>query len=62
VVTKDGCEVITRFPAEDLLIAGVRYYTASGPLPTTRETQSQMNTKNGYQAEYSKGQKTLLQA
>jgi Xaa-Pro aminopeptidase len=62
VVTKDGCEVITRFPAEDLLIAGVRYYTASGPLPTTRETQSQLNTQNGYQAEYSKGQKTLLQA
>ncbi len=28
VVTKDGCEVITRFPAEDLLVAGVRYYTA----------------------------------
>src|SRR5438874_6542111 len=49
VVTKDGCEVITRFPAEDLLVAGVRYYTASGPLPTTREAQSQLNTQaNGY--------------
>ena len=43
VVTKDGCEVITRFPAEELLIAGVRYYTATGPLPTTRETQSHLN-------------------
>ncbi len=43
VVTKDGCEVITRFPAEELLVAGVRYYTATGPLPTTRETQSNLN-------------------
>jgi Xaa-Pro aminopeptidase len=47
VVTKDGCEVITRFPAEDLLVAGVRYYTTSGPLPTTRETQSHLNTSAG---------------
>jgi Xaa-Pro aminopeptidase len=43
IVTKDGCEVITRFPAEKLLVAGVRYYTATGPLPTTRETQSNLN-------------------
>jgi len=43
VVTKDGCEVITRFPAEDLMVAGVRYYTATGPLPATRETQSHRN-------------------
>jgi len=43
VVTKEGCEVITRFPAEALLVAGVRYYTATGPLPTTRETQSNLN-------------------
>jgi Xaa-Pro aminopeptidase len=67
VVTKNGCEVITRFPAEDLLVAGVRYYTTSGPLPTTRETQSQLNTRaDGHQAESigtkAKGQKTLLQA
>ena len=47
VVTKDGCEVITRFPAEKLMVAGVRYYTASGPLPTTRETQSHLNTAAG---------------
>jgi Xaa-Pro aminopeptidase len=45
IVTKDGCEVITRFPAEELLVAGVRYYTASGPLPTTRETQSNLNAQ-----------------
>ncbi len=43
VVTKDGCEIMTRFPAEQLLVAGTRYYTATGPLPTTRETQSNLN-------------------
>ncbi|HLH68633.1 MAG TPA: Xaa-Pro peptidase family protein, partial [Candidatus Dormibacteraeota bacterium] len=37
VVTKEGCEVITRFPAEELLVAGQRYYTAVGPLPGVRE-------------------------
>src|SRR5438874_9362653 len=46
VVTKDGCEVITRFPAEELLVAGVRYYTAGGPLSTTRETQSNLNVQS----------------
>jgi hypothetical protein len=44
VVTADGCEVITRFPAEQLLVAGQRYWTVSGPLPTTREVQSQLNS------------------
>jgi Xaa-Pro aminopeptidase len=49
VVTKDGCEVITRFPAEQLLIAGVHYYTASGSLPPIRETQSHLNAaSNGH--------------
>ena len=43
VVNKDGCEVITRFPAEELLVAGSRYYTATGPLSPTRETQSNLN-------------------
>lgn len=47
VVTADGCEVITRFPAEDLMVAGSRYYTATGPLPTTRETQSHKNIDYG---------------
>src|SRR6188472_2256635 len=28
VVTKDGAQVITKFPAEELLVAGSRYYTA----------------------------------
>ncbi len=44
VVTKDGCEVITRFPAEQLLVAGAHYYTTGGPLPAVRETQSHLNT------------------
>ncbi|MDX1435919.1 MAG: M24 family metallopeptidase [Anaerolineales bacterium] len=42
VVTADGCEVITRFPAEELMVTG-RYYTATGPLSNTRETQSHLN-------------------
>jgi len=43
VVTKDGCEVMTRFPAEELMVAGVKYYTATGPLSNTRDTQSHKN-------------------
>ncbi|MCI0859829.1 MAG: aminopeptidase P family protein, partial [Chloroflexi bacterium] len=31
VLTKDGPEVITRFPAEELVVAGLRYHTATGP-------------------------------
>jgi len=44
VVTRDGCEVITKFPAEELLVAGQRYYTVSGPLSTQRDSQSHLNT------------------
>ena len=43
VVTKDGCQVITRFPAEELLVAGVKHYTVGGALPGIRETQSHLN-------------------
>ena len=43
VVTRDGCEIITRFPSEKLLVAGTHYFTAGGELPTTRETQSALN-------------------
>ena len=43
VVTKDGCEVLTRFPAEELMITGQKYYTATGPLAGTREPQSHKN-------------------
>src|SRR6516165_965358 len=43
VVTQTGHEVITRFPAEELLVAGQRYYTVNGPLPSTRETETASN-------------------
>jgi Xaa-Pro aminopeptidase len=45
VVTNTGCEVMTRLPAEELLVAGAHHYTAAGPLPTTRETQSHLNRR-----------------
>ncbi|MFA5918444.1 MAG: Xaa-Pro peptidase family protein [Candidatus Nanopelagicaceae bacterium] len=44
VVTATGCEVITKFPAEELLVAGQRYYGVNGPLNTTRDSQSHLNT------------------
>jgi Xaa-Pro aminopeptidase len=47
VVTADGCEVITKFPAEELLIAGQRYWTVGGELPNLREAQSHLNTTAG---------------
>jgi Xaa-Pro aminopeptidase len=43
VVTDDGCEVITKFPAEELLVAGQRYFTVGGQLPTLRHAQSHLN-------------------
>jgi Xaa-Pro dipeptidase len=43
VVTADGCEVITKFPAEELLVAGQRYWSMNGPLPTLREAESHRN-------------------
>jgi Xaa-Pro aminopeptidase len=43
VVTRDGCEVITRFPAEELLVAGGGHSTAFGPLSGVREAQSNLN-------------------
>jgi Xaa-Pro aminopeptidase len=47
VVTADGAEVITKFPAEQLLVAGQRYYTSAGPLPTQRHAQSHINNRSG---------------
>lgn len=47
VVTADGCEVITKFPAEELLVAGQRYYAVGGVLNTTRDSQSHLNTPDG---------------
>ncbi|WP_349428773.1 Xaa-Pro peptidase family protein [Microbacterium sp. LWS13-1.2] len=47
VVTADGCEVITKFPAEELLIAGPRYIAVGGPLNNERDSQSHLNTPWG---------------
>jgi Xaa-Pro aminopeptidase len=43
VVTPTGHEVITRFPAEQLLVAGATYVTVDGPLKTTRELEGTPN-------------------
>jgi Xaa-Pro aminopeptidase len=40
VVTETGHEVITRFPADQLLVAGAHYVTVDGPMPTEREHES----------------------
>jgi len=45
VVTATGCEVITKFPAEELLVAGKRYWTVDGTLNSTRDSQSHINTR-----------------
>jgi len=46
VVTADGAEVITRFPAEELMVAGRRnLFSVHGALSPTRETQSHLNTR-----------------
>lgn len=44
VVTETGHEVITRFPANELMVAGHHYYTATGPLATTRTHEPDPNT------------------
>jgi Xaa-Pro aminopeptidase len=50
VVTHDGCQVITKFPAEDLIVAGRKYYTVGGELSTLRDSQSHRNTPWGSEA------------
>ncbi len=48
VVTADGCQVITKFPAESLMVAGgQRYFTVDGPMNLTRDSQSHLNSKLG---------------
>ena len=44
LVTAEGPEILTRFPAEELLVAGQKYWTAGGALSTVRESQSHLNT------------------
>jgi Xaa-Pro aminopeptidase len=43
VVTPTGHEVITRFPAEELLVAGAPFVTVGGTLPIVRETEAPRN-------------------
>jgi Xaa-Pro aminopeptidase len=50
VVTATGAEVITRFPAEDLLVAGRPYFTPGGSLALERDRQSQRNSELDAQA------------
>jgi Xaa-Pro aminopeptidase len=48
VVTADGCEVITKFPAEELMVAGgQRYFTVNGPMNLIRDSQSHLNSQLG---------------
>jgi Xaa-Pro aminopeptidase len=44
VITENGPEVITKFPAEELIVAGRQYYTIDGPLNLSRDSQSNKNT------------------
>src|SRR3954447_6066605 len=43
IVTANGAEIITRFPAEELLVTAGGQYTVAGPLPGTREKESNLN-------------------
>jgi Xaa-Pro aminopeptidase len=45
VVTPTGHEIITRFPAEELLVAGATYMTVKGPLSTTRELEPEPSSR-----------------
>jgi Xaa-Pro aminopeptidase len=45
IVTADGAEVITKFPAEELLVAGKRYYATGGALPLERDSQSHITNR-----------------
>jgi Xaa-Pro aminopeptidase len=45
VVTETGHEVITRFPAEKLMVAGRHYFSVDGALPAIRETESKPSAR-----------------
>ncbi|MCB1489532.1 MAG: aminopeptidase P family protein [Bauldia sp.] len=45
VVTKDGAEVISKFPAEDLLVCGRKYWAGHDMLPGIRHSESHYNNK-----------------
>jgi Xaa-Pro aminopeptidase len=48
VVTADGAEVITRFPAEELLVTAGGQTTVRGTVPGIREVTSNLNNPNVY--------------
>jgi Xaa-Pro aminopeptidase len=43
IVTATGCEVITRFPAEELLVTAGGQYSVGGAVPGLRERESHLN-------------------
>jgi Xaa-Pro aminopeptidase len=58
VVTGGGAQVITKFPAEQLLVAGQRYYTTGGFLPLQRDSQSHLNNRSSsgaHRTDHSRG-------
>jgi len=52
IVTADGCEVITRFPAEDLLVTAGGQYAVGGAVPAMRERESNLNNAIAASARY----------
>src|SRR5205085_693961 len=51
IVTATGAEIITRFPAEELLVTAGGQYTVGGQVPGMREMQSNLNApQNGHVA------------
>jgi hypothetical protein len=46
-VTSSECEVITRLPAEEPLVAGQRYFTAGGTVNGLLDSQAHLNTVAG---------------
>ncbi|MBN9605157.1 MAG: aminopeptidase P family protein [Actinomycetales bacterium] len=51
VVTAEGCEVITKFPAQELMVAGGhRYFTVDGPMNLLTDTFQHRNAAGGESA------------
>jgi Xaa-Pro aminopeptidase len=51
IVTATGAEIITRFPAEELLVTAGGLFTVGGSLPGIRESQSNLNANGHVTAE-----------
>src|SRR5581483_351013 len=63
VVTETGHEVITRFPAEELMVAGRHYFTVNGPLPTIRENENEPSRQVREKIEaVAKGERVQIEA